>query len=550
MNVITRDGTMHAEIRKGAVELVIVGAGLSGVTALTVARNYIAQPKKIIIADARSRYGGHWVDTYDFVRLHQPYFIYTAYNQPWALTEDRSHLATRKEVLHHLEDVGRRAAPYELFGHRYIGHVPLVGNEDLLEVTFVRVNAGKGDKDDDGGTGDGVGEQRQQHCDGAAVHENEVIKIRTKRLIHGAPFLHRGAKALHISSSRATSIDIRQLSFDIKSNNGNKSNTHYILVGGGKSALDAACHIHDNCDVDRTALSIIIGDGVAFLRRGEVYPALWLGRQILATDKLSVTVDAVRRWDGENQREVLRDMVRRGAMISTVNDPASCHYGVLGDEEMWKIQRVVTNLVRGHMCDVVDSCDDDDDDENNSGSVDVLLSKLSADDGDHGDTVRVALQQKNSKPYKTVIVNCTEQTVEPHNTTPRPLVTDANKTLEIQLAFASPGASAAYLVHAWLAGVLTSENGMQRELVRMDLPMGREGRDRVFFTAGVVALWNHSVLIQKMGPEIVGRDLASSIRWFPKWWRRLIAERVQRRMPDVKRVCEKAFGTVRYPVEE
>ena len=45
-----------------------------------------------------------------FVRLHQPYTVFTAGNQPWALSKDSSHLATAKETVSHLEDIAERCS--------------------------------------------------------------------------------------------------------------------------------------------------------------------------------------------------------------------------------------------------------------------------------------------------------------------------------------------------------------------------------------------------------------------------------------------------------
>jgi len=42
-----------------------------------------------------------WVDTYPYVRLHQPHPMFTAGNIKWTLGRDRSYLATQGEVLDH-----------------------------------------------------------------------------------------------------------------------------------------------------------------------------------------------------------------------------------------------------------------------------------------------------------------------------------------------------------------------------------------------------------------------------------------------------------------
>ena len=87
-----------ATARNDAVEtcdVCIAGAG--------VASQYLSRDQKVILVDSRERVGGMWVDTYPYVRLHQPHPMFTAGNIEWTLGRDRSYLATKDEVLDHFE---------------------------------------------------------------------------------------------------------------------------------------------------------------------------------------------------------------------------------------------------------------------------------------------------------------------------------------------------------------------------------------------------------------------------------------------------------------
>ncbi len=84
-------------------DVCIVGAGLAGLNALFVASRYLSREQKVILVDRRERVGGMWVDTYSYVRLHQPHPMFTAGNIKWTLGQDRSYLATKGEVLDHFE---------------------------------------------------------------------------------------------------------------------------------------------------------------------------------------------------------------------------------------------------------------------------------------------------------------------------------------------------------------------------------------------------------------------------------------------------------------
>src|SRR6185295_16329520 len=84
-------------------DVCIVGAGIAGLNALFVASRYLSRDQKVILVDRRERVGGMWVDTYPYVRLHQPHPMFTAGNIEWTLGQDRSYLATKGEVLDHFQ---------------------------------------------------------------------------------------------------------------------------------------------------------------------------------------------------------------------------------------------------------------------------------------------------------------------------------------------------------------------------------------------------------------------------------------------------------------
>jgi hypothetical protein len=116
---------------KETSELIIIGAGITGLNALAVASDYLSARDRVVLLDSRPRAGGMWVDTYDFVRLHQPHPIFTAGDIAWQLGKPASHLATRDEVLDHLRycvDVAREKVDLEeRFGSEYVEHAEAGG---------------------------------------------------------------------------------------------------------------------------------------------------------------------------------------------------------------------------------------------------------------------------------------------------------------------------------------------------------------------------------------------------------------------------------------
>src|ERR1700710_1382209 len=93
--------SVESSARVETCDVCIVGAGIAGLKALFGARRYLTRDQKVILIDRRMRVGGMWVDTYAYVRLHQPHPMFTAGNIKWTLGKDRSYLATKGEVLDH-----------------------------------------------------------------------------------------------------------------------------------------------------------------------------------------------------------------------------------------------------------------------------------------------------------------------------------------------------------------------------------------------------------------------------------------------------------------
>ena len=73
-----------------------------------------------------------WVDTYPYVRLHQPHPFFTAGDIKWTLGAKPSHLATKDEVLDHFEHcldvVKERVQLTTYFGAEFESHHESPGN--------------------------------------------------------------------------------------------------------------------------------------------------------------------------------------------------------------------------------------------------------------------------------------------------------------------------------------------------------------------------------------------------------------------------------------
>jgi putative ABC transport system ATP-binding protein len=124
--------SVETSARVERCDVCIVGAGIAGLNALFAASQYLSRDQKIIVVDRRDRVGGMWVDTYDYVRLHQPHGLFTAGNIKWTLGQDPSYLATKDEVLDHFDHcvnvIRQRVQVEEHFGWALESHDETDGN--------------------------------------------------------------------------------------------------------------------------------------------------------------------------------------------------------------------------------------------------------------------------------------------------------------------------------------------------------------------------------------------------------------------------------------
>ena len=94
-------------------DYLVVGSGAASLAFIDTLLTELPQAK-VVLVDRRARPGGHWVDDYDFVRLHQPSVLYGLasrqlegnwlklllgrFQLPWR------HRATKAEILAHFSE--------------------------------------------------------------------------------------------------------------------------------------------------------------------------------------------------------------------------------------------------------------------------------------------------------------------------------------------------------------------------------------------------------------------------------------------------------------
>ena len=298
-------------------DVCIVGAGIAGLNALFVASRYLARDQKVILIDRRQRVGGMWVDTYPYVRLHQPHPVFTAGNIKWTLDQDRGYLATKPEVLDHFEHclnvIKQDVDVEELFGWEVESYDETAG--------LVRVTCRSSD-----------GRRRT---------------IETKRLINAHGFRIVPNDPLEISSARVHSVSPD--SCDVRSGEMADSDTPVWIVGGGKTAMDTAHALITR--YPGREVNLVAGSGTFFLRRACPFPPgarRWWG----GTPISSIARHTANRFDGTNEIDVA-EWYR--TTYGTWCTPTADSYllGVLSDAENQTIAAGLNDVVMDHFVDAV-----------------------------------------------------------------------------------------------------------------------------------------------------------------------------------------------------
>jgi hypothetical protein len=194
-------------------ELCIVGAGYAALNALNAAAKYLKKGDRVVVIDRKATWGGQWLGQYDFVRLHQPYFLFTAGDQRWTLERDRAHLATRREVLDHLATVPAISAGHldvtPLFGHEYRGHH---NSEGRVEIDATPLS-------NDGGA-------------------PRTVRIRARRLLKGTGRDIELLPPFRLSSTRVRSVAVSDPA--LMTPEFLESDAPVYVIGSGKTAMDGA----------------------------------------------------------------------------------------------------------------------------------------------------------------------------------------------------------------------------------------------------------------------------------------------------------------------
>ncbi|UUZ60624.1 hypothetical protein LP418_07245 [Nocardioides sp. B-3] len=286
--------------------------------ALAVGSSYLEATDRVLLIDRRHRAGGMWVDTYPYVRLHQPHPFFTAGDIGWQSGEDRAHLATKHEVLDHfihcLEVVRGRVQLDEWHDTDYVSHDASNGTVEITTRT----------------------------------EDGRVRIARARRLVKATGLDIRTLDPLQVSSTSVHSVSPD--SCDVRSGDIADSNAPVWIIGGGKTAMDTACALIAGNPARE--VNMLVGTGTFFFERDRAFPT-GAKRYVGGQRGFTVFRDWADRFDGTNETEVMRWFPDAQGIAVT---PTVEHFlfGLLSRAEAETIRNGLTHPVMDHLTDVVD----------------------------------------------------------------------------------------------------------------------------------------------------------------------------------------------------
>ncbi|WP_332909805.1 FAD-dependent oxidoreductase [Mycobacterium hippophais] len=432
-------------------DVCIVGAGVAGLNAAFAASRHMSHDQRIILVDRRERAGGMWVDTYPYVRLHQPHGLFTAGDISWTLGRERSYLATKDEVLDHLqhclEEIRRSVRVDTFFGH-----------------TLEAVDEGS--------------ERCRVTCRSAT---GELLTIDADTVIKAYGFRITPNDPLLLSSSQVQSVSPD--SCDVRTGDIAADDRPVWIIGGGKTAMDTAHALITGCP--GREVNMVAGAGTLFSRRDRAFPG-GLRRWYSGMVTSSFGAEAARRFDGTNEAAVREWQCE---VVGTAVTPRTANFllGVLSDDEVRTIKRGLHSVVMDYLVDAVDR----------DGAVDLQFRS--------GDAMTI--------PSGSWIVNCTGY-VGKDDVPYEPYLSPGGKVLSIQTRSATMHLSTFmgyFMTHMLMLGKLRDTLLYEFDLQEMF----RASRGAFPYALLTVAQYNLSLMYDALPTKVFTQCGLDFDRWYP-----------------------------------
>lgn len=448
--------------RVDTCDLCVVGAGIAGLNALFVASRYLRRDQKIVLLDRRDRVGGMWVDTYEYVRLHQPHPMFTAGNIEWTLGREPSYLPTKTEVLDHFRhclDVIRKQVTVDArFGWEFLS-----------------------DKEFGSGPGAGV----RITC---RVPDGTERIIKAPRLIKAYGVRFRPNAPMKLSSTRVRSVSPDTC--DVRRGDIRDSDAPVWIIGGGKTGMDTA-HTLITAQTGRE-VNLVAGSGTYFSCRDKLFPTgirRWGGGRSIN----AMAEEMCSRFDGTNEG-VVADWFRREFGVWLTPQTGNFLFGVLSEAENATIAAGLREVLMDHLVDVVDR----------DGSTEMVLRSG-------------ARRQVEDDSW---IVNCTGYLLEGDHSY-EPYLSAGGSVLSIQPRSAAlhlTSYSAYFLTHLFLMDKLGDLPLYEADLVEL----WQKHRAVAPYALFTLVQYNLGLIADTVPGKVFRECGLDFARWYP-WYRRTAA---------------------------
>lgn len=221
------------------VDYLVIGAGATGMAFCDTLLHHATNPVSVLMIDQHSQPGGQWMDSYDFVRLHQPSDMYGVESVKLEQGVDKDHLgaeahrATRVEILDYYDNV------CQMLEAKYDFHFLGDTSFDMAQLDLDLLD--DGDTQTASDEEEVVGHVEYKLSEGRSVWARKVVDARYLQPdlpVHIPP-------KFQFDPSVITCVPVNSLSRD-----DNHQTKYYVIIGAGKTGMDAITYLLQQKDID------------------------------------------------------------------------------------------------------------------------------------------------------------------------------------------------------------------------------------------------------------------------------------------------------------
>ena len=244
----TSINTQRNAVLPEQVDYLIVGAGATGLAFADTLLHHSAPSTSVLVIDKNSSPGGQWVDSYGFVRLHQPsdmYGVETMKLEPSgedcsATTNmEEAHRATRVEILEYYDKVTKvleEKYDFHFVGDSTFDMAQLDDKEEILKVA------------EEGASTDLHQHHRYKLSGGRSIMAKKVVDARYLQPdlpIHVPPKFKYNSELINV-------VPVNTLAETDKLKQQQSQSKYYVIIGAGKTGMDAIVHLiqHEHVNPD------------------------------------------------------------------------------------------------------------------------------------------------------------------------------------------------------------------------------------------------------------------------------------------------------------